>query len=66
MTEIEYNDGFLSIKNTPTVMINQNYVIAANNNKTMILAKKDNTSDSQKWTFTKTGRNISLILECEN
>ena len=59
MTEIEYNDGFLSIKNTPTVMINQNYVIATNNNKTMILAKKDNTSDSQKWTLTKTGRNIS-------
>ena len=59
MTEIEYNDGFLSIKNSPTVMIDQNYVIAANINKTLILAKKDNTSDSQKWTLTKTGSTTS-------
>ena len=64
MSEIEYNDRFFSIKNSPTVMINQNYVIATNDNKTLILVEKDNTSDSQKWTLTETGSNINL--ECEN
>ena len=58
MSEIEFNDSYLTIY-SPTVMINQNYVIATDINQTMILAKKDNTSDSQKWTLEKTGSNIS-------
>ena len=64
MTDIELDDGFLSIKNSPTVMMDQKYVIATDNNKTMILVEKDNTSDSQKWALTKTGS--KLLLKCEN
>ena len=50
MTETKLEDGFLSIENSPTAKINKNYIITTDKNRTMILAKKDTTSDSQKWT----------------
>lgn len=57
MTETKFEDGFLSIENSPTAKINKNYIITTDKNRTMILAKKDTPSNSQKWTIEKeTGR----------
>ena len=67
VAEIAYNDGFVYIKNSPTVMIDPNYIIdIATDNKTIILAKKDNTSDNQKWTLTRTGRSSKILLFYKN